>query len=194
MAAAQALEPAPARPASELGRGRVLLACAYDLATLLIGTLASSLVAITWMLARTDWGRLDLNTGDAVIALAIAVSAGPAWTAWQWLHLREGATFGRRHVHGYGTSPSETVYGPMQRIRQAVWFALHPVSLPLWVWLTAVLVATGSSPFIFVSSAPLTAALATALLAVISLVSVLVRPSLPPLHAWIARASFGGRR
>jgi hypothetical protein len=72
--------------------------------------------------------------------------------------------------------------------------ALHPVSLPLWAWLAAVLTATGASPFIFASSVPLTAVLATALLAVISFITVLVRPSLPPLHVWIARASFGGRR
>jgi hypothetical protein len=171
----------------------LLLACAYDLATLVIGMLASSLVAVMWMLARTGWGRLDLKTGDAVIALAIAVSAGPAWTAWQWLHLRDdGATFGRRRAQVVTTEP-DPGHGYMPRIRRAVWLVLHPVSLPLWVWLTAVFVATGSSPLIFVSSVPLTAAMATALLAAISLVSVLVRPSLPPLHVWIARASFGGR-
>jgi hypothetical protein len=130
-----------------------------------------------------------------VIALAIAVSAGPAWTAWQWLHVRgNGATFGRRYAQPNDTTQLIRLRSSMRCIREGVWLALHPVSLPLWVWLTAVLVATGSSPFVFASSVPLTAALATALLAVISLVAVLVQPSLAPLHVWIARASFGGRR
>src|SRR5699024_9618700 len=125
----------------------------------------------------------------------IAVSAGPAWTAWQWLHVRDdGVTFGRRYAQHQATPASDRLRRSMRRLRQAVWLALHPVSLPLWLWLTAVLLATGSSPFIFVSAVPLTAALATALLAAISLVTILVRPSLPPLHVWIARASFGGRR
>jgi hypothetical protein len=194
MAAAQALEPAPARVMPDLGRARLLLACAYDLVSLIIALLGSSLVALLWMLGRTGWGRYDLGAGDAVIALATAVSAGPAWTAWQWLHLRdERATFGRRRTQRLATQPN-LAQTSVRDARRGVWLALHPVSLPLWVWLTAVLIATGSSPFIFASSLPFTAAVTTTLLAAISLIALLVRPSFLPLHVWIARASFGGRR
>jgi len=190
MAVAPALEPVPPESALERGRRRLLLACAYDAGTLLVALFGSSAVATAWMLSRSDWGRVDLGAPDADLALAISISAGPAWTAWQWLHVwSEGGTFGvRRAMSG---SPQPASASPVRRV---VWLALHPVSIPFWGWATSIFIATGTPAFMAAGLLPATLGLLAALLAIASFVMLLVRPLLSPLHTWIAVASFGGRR
>lgn len=172
----------------------MLLAWMYDLGTLLLALAVTGTVAVVWMLARTEWGRVDLRTGDAVIAVALALGVGPAWTAWQWLRLwDEDGTAGHARMR---VAPLDRTARAQSsgRARRALWLALHPVSLPFWAWTTFICFVTGSSVFAAVAIVPLTATLLVGLLTAVSLVTLLVRPLAWPLHLWIARASFGGRR
>ncbi len=194
MVAAPLVAPAPFEARPGFSRRHLLLAWTYDLVTLLAATAGGSVLAIAWMLVRTDRGRFDLAAGDAVIALALTAAAGPAWTAWQWLRLwDEGVTFGHARAR---FAASEDSTGPSSQYgrRQALALALHPVSLPLWAWLTAACFASGAGVLIAFAIVPLAVALLVGLLTVLSLVLLLVRPAGRPLHVWIARASFGGGR
>ena len=51
-------------------RRQRLQALALDLAAFAVAELAAAVVAIVWLLARTDAGRLDIGDGDAAVALA----------------------------------------------------------------------------------------------------------------------------
>lgn len=197
MIAIRLIQHAPPQTHLRINRQRLLLAWTYDVATLVLTLAASSLAATVWMLARTNWGLFDLGTGDAVFALALCISAAPAWTAWQWLQLwGDGATFGTRRA-----GITEGVGGLVQggrlsegRLRSTAWLGLHPASLPCWAWMAGALFATATPMFIVIAVVPLAASLLVAFLSVLSMVMLLARPSLRPLHVWLARASFGGRR
>ncbi|MGE0228474.1 MAG: hypothetical protein AB7I38_06505 [Dehalococcoidia bacterium] len=158
-------------------RAARLAAWGRDLSSLIGFTTVSALVAVGWMLARTDRGRYDLGTGDAVLALSVFAAAGPAWSAWRWLALRDGA----RGRGGAGT-------------RLWLVVALHPTALPSWLWLTAALMVSGVGLLELAAMAPLAMFLTGAVLMAGSAVLLLARPSAAPLHEWFARASFGGRR
>lgn len=140
----------------------------------------SAVAAVAWMLARTGWGRYDLGTGDAVIALSVIAAAGPAWSAWQWLRLGGGAE---------GGTPPEA-----SRWRMSMLMALHPAMLPLWLWATAILLVTGMPALALVALLSFTMFLTGGALMAGSVVLLLARPSSAPLHEWFARASFGGGR
>jgi hypothetical protein len=179
MLAASVAQPAPVEVRPGITRRRLLGGWAYDLATLLIALLASSLVALAWMLGRTAWGRIDLGAVDAIIALALGISAGPAWTVWHWSRLWEAGTSG------------ESALSPSGR---GIWLASHPVSLPFWLWTTFICFATGVSVLAAAAVVLLTVTLVVGGLAAVSLVILLVRPGAWPLHLWIARASSGRRQ
>ena len=196
MIAAHSDASGPALTPRGASRGRLLLAWASALATLLLALAAGSLLATIWMLARTEWGRFDLGTGDAVFALALPASAAPAWTAWRWLRLwEEAALLDRWRARLTPAEGPEHARSNLdRRVRRIVWLALHPVGLPFWLWLTCALLVTATSAFTVLAVVPLTVSLLVALLAAVSLVMLLARPSLWPLHVWLAHASFGGRR
>lgn len=192
MMAAPLVAPAPFEARPGLSRRHLLLAWTYDLVTLLAATAGGSVLAIAWMLARTDRGRFDLAVGDAVIALALTAAAGPAWTAWQWLRLSdEGVTFGHAR---FAASEISARPSAQRGRRRALVLALHPVSLPLWVWLTAACFASGAGALIALAIIPLAVTLLVGLLMMGSLALLLIRPAALPLHMWIARATFGVRR
>lgn len=157
-----------------------LAAWARGLLTLVGFGAASAVVAVAWMLARTDRGRHDLGTGDAVLALSLFVAAAPAWSAWQWLGLRRQ----QRAANGAGW--------PTRRL----WLltAIHPALVPSWLWATAMLLFTGVALLGFAALLAFTMFLTGTALMAGSTVRLLLRPSAAPLHEWFARASFGGRR
>ncbi|MBX7111562.1 MAG: hypothetical protein K1X87_06920 [Dehalococcoidia bacterium] len=170
-------------------RARWLAAWGLDLLTLLAALAGCGLLAIVWMLVRTDRGRYDLGTWDAIGALSLCAAAAPAWSAWQWLRLRDrGVTFGGREP----SQPGEAA--PASTSRRALLAALHPAMLPLWLWVTAMLMTTGIAALAFVAVLPFTMFLTGALLMLGSMAMLLARPSAAPLHEWFARASFGGGR
>lgn len=172
------------------GRGRLLLGWIYDLGTLAVALAAASVLATFWMLARTEWGAVDLETGEAVIALSMALAVGPAWTTWQWLQLRRhSATFGARHSGSWDPPESRS---PARHVRRWWYRALHPVTLPLWLWVSITLVVTDIAVLRLVAMLPVALLLSSGLLLVASSVLLLARPAAAPLHIWFARAS-GGR-
>ncbi|MEZ4553999.1 MAG: hypothetical protein R3B59_08830 [Dehalococcoidia bacterium] len=162
---------------ASMTRGAWLVAWGRDVSSLLGFATVSALVAVAWMLVRTDRGRYDLGTGDAVLAFSMFAAAGPAWSAWRWLALRGGA-------RGRGAAG------------RRVWLlgALHPVALPSWLWLTSTLLVSGAGVLELTAMVSFAVFLTGAVLMAGSAVLLLARPSAAPLHEWFARASFGGRR
>jgi len=141
---------------------------------------ASAAVAVTWMLARTDRGRYDLGTGDAVLALSLFVAAAPAWSAWQWLALR-----GQRRAAAVAGGPTRQLW---------LLTAIHPALVPSWFWATAMLLFSGVALLGFAALLAFTMFLTGSALMAGSMVRLLLRPTAAPLHEWFARATFGGRR
>lgn len=139
----------------------------------------SAVVAVLWMLARTDRGRYDLGTGDAVLAVSVFAAAAPAWSAWQWLRLSAGANAAVRH-------------GERQSWRMWMLSALHPTLAPLWLWASLMALVTGVAALQLLAMLTFTLFLTGGVLMAGSVVLLLARPSAPPLHEWFARASFGG--
>jgi hypothetical protein len=160
----------------------LLVAWLYDLGTLVLALLATGVVGTLWLLARTDWGRVDVALGEAVFASSLLAAAAPAWTAWQWLRLwDEGRTAGHRRLQ---LEPASALPGA----RRVIELALHPVSIPAWSWLALTLI------ILEVPGAAWLAVVVTAfvgLLAAVSLGLLLVRPAAQPLHRRIARMRLG---
>jgi len=140
---------------------------------------AGAAVAVVWMLVRTDRGRYDLGTGDAVLALSLFAAAAPAWSAWQWLGLRERA----QAFEAAGTSSSRRLW---------LLTAMHPALVPFWLWVTAMLLFSGVALLGIAAVAAFTMFVTGGALMIGSVPVLLMRPSARPLHEWFARASFGG--
>ena len=171
----------------------MLAAWGRDVATLASALAATGLIAVAWMLARTDLGRYDLGVQDAVFALSICLASGPAWSAWQWLRLRtDGATFGGRRTTIASDGGSHLVASSW--FRRWALAAVHPTTLPLWLWATMVLTISGVDALALLAVLPLTMFLTGGVLMLGSMVLLLVRPSAAPLHVWFTHASFGGGR
>ena len=107
-----------------------------DWTALLLMIVVALLVASAWLLLRTEAGRYDVPEFDSLAAVAFVTATVPAWTAWQAHRLyARGATIGQalRGLHVQGTPR-----------RRATRLLLHPVALPLWVWIAATGVLSGS--------------------------------------------------
>ncbi len=163
------------------GRSRILAAAAID-AALLVGIHAGALALATgWLLARTDAGRVDVGEGDAVVAVAIAGAAAPAWVAWTLLitHRRLGTPGQRvarvRPVPEWGV-PQWSLY---------VRAMTSPLSLPGWLWMAATPLVAGMTAWLALPA--LLAAAAVLAGGVGSLAIALVRPSARMLHDRVAR-------
>jgi hypothetical protein len=116
-------------------RRQRLQALALDLAVFTVAELAAAVVAIVWLLARTDAGRLDIGDGDAAVALATVSAVVPAWLAWLASHALDrtpsGATPGQRRA-GLAVEAAQ----PRDRLLR---LALDPRGLLGMLWLTALL-------------------------------------------------------
>jgi len=166
LAAARAIE-APTR------RDR-LVAAAVDGAALAAFEAVAFVLAVTWLLARTEAGAIDVRDGDAVVAASMLAAAPAAWIAWLALAAARGATPGERRA---GLRVDSTPRRAL--LRQAA----RPLAGLVWAWLALfVLVTLGPWPALV----PLIVA---ALIEVAGLASTalwLVRPTAPALHDRLA--------
>ena len=102
------------------------------MATLLLLAGAGFVIAFVWLLLRSSWGRDDVAESEAIVALSMVSATIPAWAGWQMSRLvLDAATTGQRWA-GLAVVQDEG----RARIWRAARFLLHPLSLPLWGWLT----------------------------------------------------------
>jgi hypothetical protein len=140
---------------------------ARHLAALLAVSLSATLVAFAWLLVRSDGGALDVTSGDAIFAAAVVAAALPAWTVMQW-HDVAAARRGTR---------------ARTRWRRALWFALHPVSIPAWSWLATLLAIVTMTLAAYVA---LAISVVVLLLGIASLCTLLAAPHAHALHTRLA--------
>lgn len=166
---------------SELApRGARVRAALSDLGVLLGGSLASVLVSLAYLLVRTSWGAYDATDFDSALAAALLLAVPLTWAAWLLMSVAEhGATPGQR-LAGLVVARREDGWrgARMQRV------ALHPMSLPFWLWAAAMLLLLG------VPLAPWAVLLWSALVAIgglASMVLLAIRPGTPAVHDWVAR-------
>jgi uncharacterized RDD family membrane protein YckC len=119
-------------PTSRRQRG---LAVAIDAATLLVALVITTTVAVGWLLARTETGRLEVRDADARLAAALVLAVPPTWLAWLVPGVARGATPGQRRAH------LEVRGSLVARVNR---LALHPLALLLWGWLALTAFAFGT--------------------------------------------------
>lgn len=170
-------------PSPEPGRARILTAAAID-AGLLVGIHAGALLlAAAWLLARTGVGRLDVGSGDAAVAVALAGSAAPAWIAWTLLATHRGLSTPGQRVGGIRPVPAGRAPRGALYLRAMV----TPLSLPGWLWMAATPLLAGMPGWLALP--PLLAAMGVAAGGIGSLGLVLVRPSARLVHDRVARTA-----
>ena len=136
---------------------------------------AAVVVTTLWLLLRSGFGRDDTGGGDAVLALSLVAGVVPAWAVYVGAALwRDGMTPGQRRI-GVALDAS--------RWRRLLRLAVHPVSLPAWVWFALTALLTGV-PWLWLPFA--LAAVVVALAGAVSLLLLLVWPSMPALHDRVA--------
>ncbi len=163
-------------------RRRLFAGFAFDLVTLVGALIASGLVAVVWLLTRTEAGLVDPGGDDAVIAFAMWAAAMPAWSAWQWRSLQLHAT--SRGMHSVAPGSASQLFAGRRRV---LWFMLHPVTVPAWIWLALTALIPG--PF-QLAVLPIAIATLQLVMTLTSCIVVFVTPSRPPGHVRVAR----GRR
>ncbi len=111
---------------------------AFDLLLLGIAVAIASVVAGAWLLLRTRGGAFDLGRGDAAIAMALWMSAVPAW--WGLL-VFDSVTGGQ--TPGIAQARLRVEGGTAARLLRLV---LRPVATLAWLWVTFLaVIATGRS-------------------------------------------------
>ena len=166
---------------SELApRGARARAALSDLGVLLGGGVAAFLVAVVYLLVRTSWGATDASDFDSALAAALLLAVPLTWAAWLLMSVAEHrATPGQRRA-GLVVARREDDWRSARLLRMA----LHPMSLPFWLWVAAMLLLLG------VPLAPWAVLLWSALVVIgglASLVLLAIRPGTPGVHDWAAR-------
>jgi hypothetical protein len=151
-------------------RARVLRRLASNAVSLLAAWALAMLIAVVWLAIRTGGGARDVWTVEAMLAVSFACAAMPAWTAARVYAIAR-------------TGISDRSGDPVAAWRRALWIALHPLTLPAWAWLTAVL-AIATLPAAYVA---LAASVVVAVLSVASLLVLLTVPASRALHTRLAR-------
>lgn len=108
-------------------------AVADDLGRLLVGSIATFLVALAFLFWRTSWGAVDATASDTAIATALLLAPAPTWLAWMLAGaIEDSATPGQRR-RGIGVQ-----FASPRRRARLIRFAIHPLSAPGWLWLAAI--------------------------------------------------------
>jgi hypothetical protein len=121
----------PLAPAPRADR---LFSMLTDIAWLAAGSIAAFVVAFGFLFWRTGWGAVDAGAGDTAIATALLLAPAPTWLAWLIVSvLDEHASPGQRE-RGLVVTTTAQAWPGAQLIR----LALHPLSLPGWLWLSTI--------------------------------------------------------
>jgi hypothetical protein len=151
-----------------------------DVGVLLGGALVAVLASLAYLLVRTSWGAYDASDFDSALATALLLAVPPTWTVWLLMSVVEyRATPGQRRAGLAVARNADAVRGARARR-----MALHPISLPFWLWVVAVL------QLLNVPVIPWTLLMWSALVAIGGLASVVlltVRPGTPAVHDWVAQ-------
>ena len=162
-------------------RAARLRAALIDLGALFGGALVALMAGFTYLLVRTNWGSTDASDFDSAIAAALLLAVPPTWAGWLLLSVKEHrATPGQRRA-GLVVARREDGWRGGRLLRTA----LHPLSLPFWLWSLAML-----RPLLAVPVLPWPVLLWSALVVIGGLVSVVLlalRPRTPAIHDWVAR-------
>ena len=168
-------------PSEFAPRGARLRATLSDVGVLLGGALVAVLVSLAYLLVCTSWGAYDTSDFDSALAAALLLAVPPTWAVWLLMSVVEhGATPGQRRAGLARPRNADTGRGAQTRR-----MALHPISLPFWLWVVAVLLLIG------VPVVPWALLMWSALVVIGGLASVVllaVRPGTPAVHDWVARA------
>lgn len=103
-----------------------LLAVIFDTGMLVLLLSLGLLVAFTYLLIRTSWGRFDVASSDALVAASLIGAIVPTWAMWLIAHL-----------HLKGATPGQALLGLSvegQQWRRLARLLVHPISIPLWIW------------------------------------------------------------
>jgi hypothetical protein len=174
-------------PGLLIGRRRRLAAATIDAAGALAAIAVGAAVATAWLMLRTGFGRADVDGGDAIAAVSFVGATIPAWAAWLALRVRrDGCTPGQRRARMF----VEPLPGAMSWRRQ-LRLAAHPLTLPVWGWLTLTALLSGV-PWLWLPVAA--GGMVVALAGVLSFALLLVRPELNAMHDLLARTRLAERR
>lgn len=167
--------PKPPQTADVVSPGRRAAAVAIDYVYGGLASVLAALLASTWLLVRTDWGRDDVTAGDATFAAALLLAATPAWLAWTAVRLvQRGATPGQSRCR------LRVVARPRRRLLR---LACHPISVPGWLWLSIV---AALASFESLALALATAAVGAALAGLVTAARVVLLPRARGLHDLVA--------
>lgn len=121
----------PRAPARATDR---LLSILTDVAWLTAGSIGAFVVALGFLFWRTSWGAVDAGAGDTSIATALLLAPAPTWLAWLISSvLDERASPGQRERRLVVTTTPQAWPGA-----RLIRLALHPLSLPGWLWLSTI--------------------------------------------------------
>jgi len=161
-------------------RGARVRATLFDVGALLAGGAVALLVGVLYLLVRTSWGTYDAGDFDSALATALLLAVPPTWMAWMLTSITErGATPGQRRA---GLVVANREGG--RRWARLLRMALHPLSVPFWLWSGAMFLLLGT---------PLLAILVLLWAGVvmigglISMVMFAIRPRTPAIHDLLAR-------
>lgn len=110
-----------------------LAAAADDLARLVLGSIVVLIAAIGFLFWRTSWGAVDATASDTAIAAALLLAPAPTWIVWMLAGTTDDQASPGQRRRGI------RVHFPSTGHRRAlIRFAIHPLSAPGWLWLSAI--------------------------------------------------------
>ena len=166
-------------------RRRRLAAASIDALGAMLAVAAGAAVAAVWLMSRSELGRTDASSGDAVAAASFVGAALPAWAVWIALRVRrEGVTPGQRAA-GLAVSADARMGSWLPVLR----LVIHPLALPVWGWFVITALLSGIPWF---WAPPVIAGVAVAVAGLASFTLLLVRPDARAVHDRVARTALTG--
>lgn len=168
-------------------RSARLRAAGIDVGSALFVAAVAVVLATAWLLLRTAIGRDDVAGFDSVLVVSFVAATVPAWAVWLVVGVwQDTATPGQRRA-ALTVATDDDSGGDSHREasqRRLLRLAAHPLSLPLWGWLTLTMLLSGL-PWLWL--APLFVALAVAGGGLTTAALLLVRPQSMAIHDRFAR-------
>ena len=168
------------QPSEIAPRGARARAALSDIAMLLSGGVVAFVIALIYLFIRTGWGATDTTNFDSTLATALLLAVPPTSMAWMLLSLAE-----------YRATPGQLREGLVVVSREGglrwgllLRIAMHPLNLPFWLWLTAIL------SLLAVPVLPRLVLLWSALVTIdglLSIVLLVLRPRTPAIHDLLAQ-------